>query len=68
MVILIRLKVTDQSDKVQQVHARFVGLGVCEGQEGQQLEAHSISCSPSLLTEELDTDIWGFNKLCNAFT
>ena len=27
-------QVTDQSDKVQQVHARFVGLGVSERQQG----------------------------------
>lgn len=38
----------DQSDKVQKIHARFVGLGVGQRQEGGQLEAHCVSCITSL--------------------
>ena len=33
---------------MQQVHAGFVGLGVGQGQEGRQLEAHRVSGVTSL--------------------
>lgn len=37
---------------MQQVHPRLVGLGVSQGEEGRQFEAHSISSITALKTAD----------------